>query len=54
MTSAVAPVARDSFHSVGGTTVTLGLGRVTDRPVARDGELLVARSCGSAWLSTTE
>ncbi|WP_229374982.1 2-oxo acid dehydrogenase subunit E2 [Streptomyces spirodelae] len=31
-----------SFHSVGGTTVTLGLGAVADRPVVRDGELAVA------------
>lgn len=27
----------DGFHSVGGTTVTLGLGRVAERPVVRDG-----------------
>lgn len=32
----------DGFHSVGGTTVTLGLGRIADRPVARDGEVAVA------------
>jgi pyruvate/2-oxoglutarate dehydrogenase complex dihydrolipoamide acyltransferase (E2) component len=32
----------DGFHSVGGTTVTLGLGRVVDRPVARDGRVLIA------------
>lgn len=32
----------DSFHSVGGTTVTLGLGRVVDRPVVRGGEVRVA------------
>jgi pyruvate/2-oxoglutarate dehydrogenase complex dihydrolipoamide acyltransferase (E2) component len=32
----------DGFYSVGGTTVTLGLGRVADRPMIRDGELLVA------------
>ncbi|QXJ23891.1 2-oxo acid dehydrogenase subunit E2 [Actinomadura graeca] len=32
----------DGFHSVGGTTVTLGLGRVADRPVARDGRVVVA------------
>lgn len=32
----------DSFHSVGGTTVTLGVGRVIDRPVARDGQVLIA------------
>ncbi len=32
----------DSFHSVGGTTITLGLGQVTDRPVVRDGRIVVA------------
>nr|AFI57026.1 2-oxoacid dehydrogenase, acyltransferase [Amycolatopsis orientalis] len=32
----------DSFHSVGGTTVTIGLGRVTDRPVVRDGRVVIA------------
>ncbi|MGC7096517.1 2-oxo acid dehydrogenase subunit E2 [Amycolatopsis lurida] len=32
----------DGFHSVGGTTVTLGLGRITDRPVVRGGEITVA------------
>lgn len=32
----------DGFHSVGGTTVTLGLGRIADRPVARDGEVALA------------
>ncbi|HWE91492.1 MAG TPA: 2-oxo acid dehydrogenase subunit E2 [Pseudonocardiaceae bacterium] len=32
----------DSFHSVGGTTITLGVGRVLDRPVARDGAVVVA------------
>ena len=32
----------DGFHSVGGTTITLGLGRVAERPVARDGQVLVA------------
>lgn len=32
----------DGFHSLGGTTVTLGLGRVADRPVAREGRVLVA------------
>ncbi|MFF1924906.1 2-oxo acid dehydrogenase subunit E2 [Streptomyces sp. NPDC058221] len=26
----------DGFHSVGGTTVTLGLGRIAERPVVRD------------------
>jgi pyruvate/2-oxoglutarate dehydrogenase complex dihydrolipoamide acyltransferase (E2) component len=29
--------AVDGFHSVGGTTVTLGVGRILDRPVVRDG-----------------
>jgi hypothetical protein len=32
----------DAFHSVGGTTVTLGVGRITDRPVVRDGLVCVA------------
>ena len=32
----------DGFHSVGGTTITLGLGRISDRPVARDGQVVVA------------
>lgn len=32
----------DGFHSVGGTTVTLGVGRVLDRPVVRDGAVTVA------------
>lgn len=32
----------DGFHSVGGTTVTLGLGRITDRPVVRHGRVTVA------------
>lgn len=32
----------DGFHSVGGTTVTLGLGRVADQPVVRDGAPAVA------------
>jgi 2-oxoacid dehydrogenases acyltransferase (catalytic domain) len=32
----------DSFHSVGGTTITLGIGRVLDRPVVRDGVVVVA------------
>lgn len=32
----------DGFHSVGGTTVTIGVGRITDRPVVRDGEITVA------------
>ncbi|MFE3019116.1 2-oxo acid dehydrogenase subunit E2 [Streptomyces sp. NPDC059256] len=34
--------AVDGFHSTGGTTVTLGLGRIVDRPVARYGEPAVA------------
>ncbi|MFJ7250502.1 2-oxo acid dehydrogenase subunit E2 [Kitasatospora sp. NPDC098652] len=34
--------AVDGFHSVGGTTVTIGLGRITDRPVVRDGAVTVA------------
>ncbi|NUU25717.1 MAG: acyltransferase [Streptomycetaceae bacterium] len=32
----------DGFHSNGGTTVTLGVGRVLDRPVVRDGAVVVA------------
>ncbi|AXB47475.1 2-oxo acid dehydrogenase subunit E2 [Amycolatopsis albispora] len=32
----------DGFHSVGGTTVTLGLGRITDRPVVRGGVVTAA------------
>ncbi|OIK28717.1 2-oxo acid dehydrogenase subunit E2 [Streptomyces malaysiense] len=32
----------DGFHSVGGTTTTLGLGRTVDRPVVRDGRVTVA------------
>jgi pyruvate/2-oxoglutarate dehydrogenase complex dihydrolipoamide acyltransferase (E2) component len=35
--------AVDSFHSVGGTTITLGVGRVLTRPVVRDGEVTTAR-----------
>ncbi|MBT2442560.1 2-oxo acid dehydrogenase subunit E2 [Streptomyces sp. ISL-36] len=34
--------AVDSFHSVGGTTTTFGVGRILDRPVVRDGEITVA------------
>lgn len=34
--------AVDGFHSVGGTTVTLGVGRILDRPVARDGRVEIA------------
>ncbi|HEX2312224.1 MAG TPA: 2-oxo acid dehydrogenase subunit E2 [Thermomonospora sp.] len=32
----------DGFHSVGGTTVTLGVGRVAERPVVRDGAVTAA------------
>jgi hypothetical protein len=32
----------DSFFSVGGTTITLGLGRTLERPVARDGQVVTA------------
>jgi pyruvate/2-oxoglutarate dehydrogenase complex dihydrolipoamide acyltransferase (E2) component len=32
----------DGFYSVGGTTITLGAGRVADRPVARDGQVVIA------------
>ncbi|SDG95009.1 2-oxoacid dehydrogenases acyltransferase (catalytic domain) [Sinosporangium album] len=32
----------DGFYSVGGTTVTLGVGRIADRPVVLDGVLGVA------------
>jgi pyruvate/2-oxoglutarate dehydrogenase complex dihydrolipoamide acyltransferase (E2) component len=32
----------DSFHSVGGTTVTLGVGRVIDRPIATGGRVVIA------------
>ncbi|WP_406205809.1 2-oxo acid dehydrogenase subunit E2 [Kitasatospora sp. NBC_01560] len=32
----------DGFHSVGGTTITLGVGRIADRPVARGTEVAVA------------
>ncbi|MGW3078579.1 2-oxo acid dehydrogenase subunit E2 [Kitasatospora sp. NPDC001132] len=31
--------AVDGFHSVGGTTLTFGIGRITDRAVVRDGEV---------------
>ncbi|CAO5154812.1 Acyltransferase [Frankia sp. AiPs1] len=34
--------AVDGFHSVGGTTVTLGVGRVLERPVVRAGAVEVA------------
>ena len=32
----------DGFHSIGGTTITLGVGRVADRPVVRDGVVTIA------------
>ena len=32
----------DSFFSVGGTTITLGVGRTLERPVARDGQVVIA------------
>ncbi|HVQ95508.1 MAG TPA: 2-oxo acid dehydrogenase subunit E2, partial [Mycobacteriales bacterium] len=32
----------DGFYSVGGTTITIGLGQIADRPVVRDGQLAVA------------
>jgi pyruvate/2-oxoglutarate dehydrogenase complex dihydrolipoamide acyltransferase (E2) component len=32
----------DVFHSVGGTTVTLGLGRIAERAVVRDGAVIAA------------
>lgn len=35
-----APV--DGFHSVGGTTITVGVGRIADRPVARAGEIVIS------------
>jgi pyruvate/2-oxoglutarate dehydrogenase complex dihydrolipoamide acyltransferase (E2) component len=34
--------AVDGFYSVGGTTITLGVGRIADRPVARDGAVVIA------------
>jgi pyruvate/2-oxoglutarate dehydrogenase complex dihydrolipoamide acyltransferase (E2) component len=34
--------AVDGFHSVGGTTVTLGVGRILDRPVVRAGAVAIA------------
>ncbi|MEU8508016.1 2-oxo acid dehydrogenase subunit E2 [Streptomyces brevispora] len=34
--------AIDSFHSVGGTTTTFGVGRVLERPVVREGRVVVA------------
>lgn len=32
----------DGFHSTGGTTITLGVGRIADRPVVVDGAVVVA------------
>jgi pyruvate/2-oxoglutarate dehydrogenase complex dihydrolipoamide acyltransferase (E2) component len=32
----------DAFYSVGGTTITLGIGRTADRPAVRDGHLVIA------------
>ena len=32
----------DGFHSVGGTALTVNLGRVLDRPVVREGQVVVA------------
>jgi pyruvate/2-oxoglutarate dehydrogenase complex dihydrolipoamide acyltransferase (E2) component len=32
----------DGFYSVGGTTLTLGVGRTEDRPVVRDGQVTIA------------
>jgi hypothetical protein len=32
----------DGFHSVGGTTITLGAGRITERPVVRNGRIEIA------------
>ncbi|WP_236792302.1 2-oxo acid dehydrogenase subunit E2 [Amycolatopsis sp. GM8] len=34
--------AVDGFHSVGGTTITLGVGRIADRPVVRDARIVSA------------
>jgi pyruvate/2-oxoglutarate dehydrogenase complex dihydrolipoamide acyltransferase (E2) component len=34
--------AVDGFHSVGGTTITVGVGQIRDRAVVRDGEIVVA------------
>lgn len=34
--------AVDGFHSVGGTTITLGVGRILDRPTVRDRQIVVA------------
>ena len=32
----------DGFHSVGGTTITLGLGQIAERPVVRAGQVVAA------------
>jgi pyruvate/2-oxoglutarate dehydrogenase complex dihydrolipoamide acyltransferase (E2) component len=32
----------DGLHAMGGTTVTLGLGRILERPVVRNGEITIA------------
>jgi pyruvate/2-oxoglutarate dehydrogenase complex dihydrolipoamide acyltransferase (E2) component len=32
----------DGFHSVGGTTITLGVGQAVDRPVVRAGKIVIA------------
>lgn len=32
----------DGFHALGGTTITLGVGQVADRPVVRDGTVTIA------------
>ncbi len=32
----------DGFHSVGGATITLGLGRTREQPVAREGQVVIA------------
>ncbi|WP_410667938.1 2-oxo acid dehydrogenase subunit E2 [Amycolatopsis sp. cmx-4-68] len=40
--SSLGHAAVDGFHSAGGTTVTLGVGRVAERPVVRDGRVAVA------------
>lgn len=32
----------DTFFSVGGTTITLGVGSTQERPVARDGQIIIA------------
>lgn len=40
--SALGHRAVDGFHSVGGTTITIGVGRVLNRPVARRGRVEIA------------